>query len=154
MADDTAQGGTDVIATDHVTNLNGAAVAQSPTSPKVQRVKVAYGDDGTSRDASDAFPLPVRDVSGTATLTSVAAAVTSTTVIAANPNRRGLILHSTSGSAICYVRLGAAPASSALGGHTFDLPAGGYWEAPFGYTGEVRAIWAATGGGLNVTELT
>lgn len=66
MADDTtisAGTGGDVIATDHVSTLNGAAVTPSATTPKVQRVKVAYGDDGTSRDVSTTFPLPVTNAS-------------------------------------------------------------------------------------------
>lgn len=59
MADDTPQAGTDVIATDHVTTLNGAAIVLGATTPKVIRVKAAFGDDGTARDVSAAFPLPV-----------------------------------------------------------------------------------------------
>lgn len=58
MADNTTLptgSGGDVIATDDVTTLNGGA----SSGVKVQRVKVQYGDDGTARDASDAFPLPV-----------------------------------------------------------------------------------------------
>lgn len=58
MADDTLQSGTDTIATDHVSTLNGAAITPGATTPKVQRVKVTFGDDGTARDASTAFPLP------------------------------------------------------------------------------------------------
>ncbi len=61
MADDTLQSGTDTIATDHVTTLNGVAVTQTATSPKVQRTKTTFGDDGTSRDVSAAFPLPVAE---------------------------------------------------------------------------------------------
>lgn len=55
MADNSAQTGADTIATDDVTTLNGGA----SSGVKVQRVKVAFGDDGTARDASTAFPLPV-----------------------------------------------------------------------------------------------
>lgn len=59
MADDTSQTGNDNIGTDHVTTLNGQAVVQSSSSPKIQRVKVGFGDDGTHRDASSTYPLPV-----------------------------------------------------------------------------------------------
>lgn len=149
MADNTTQAGTDTIATDDVTLLNGGA----SSGVKVQRTKATYGDDGTSRDVSDTFPLPVREVATTATLTNVAASVASVTVIAANANRRGLALHATTGSATCYIRLGAAAATAAIGGHTLDIAAGAYYEVPFGYTGAVTAIWAAASGGLNVTEL-
>ncbi len=57
MADNTIQNGTDSIATDDVTTLNGGA----STGVKVQRVKNTYGDDGTSRDVSHAFPMPTTD---------------------------------------------------------------------------------------------
>jgi hypothetical protein len=81
VADDSAMNATDVIATDHVTNLNGATVAQSATSPKVQRVKVAYGDDNSSRDVSPSFPLPVgtNDLITTGTVTAQDAASTTAT---------------------------------------------------------------------------
>jgi hypothetical protein len=63
MADNSTQNGTDTIATDDITTLNGSA----SSGVKVQRVKVQYGDDNTARDASASFPLPVaiRDSSRT-----------------------------------------------------------------------------------------
>lgn len=63
MADNTAQNGTDTIATDDVTTLNGGA----SSGVKVPRNKVTYGDDGTSRDVSSSFPLPASTPSATAT---------------------------------------------------------------------------------------
>lgn len=149
MADNTTQAGNDTIATEEATTINGVA----STGVKVPRSLAGFSDDaGGYRDASPQFPLPVMSSSDVATLTSVAAAITSTTVIAANGNRRGLTLHATTGSASVYIRVGGGTASSALGGHTFDLQAGGYWEAPFGFTGAVTAVWASAAGGLNVTE--
>lgn len=55
MADNTAQNGTAVIATDDVTTLNGGASA----GVQVQRMKVGFGDDNSYRDASTTFGLPV-----------------------------------------------------------------------------------------------
>jgi citrate lyase beta subunit len=150
MAENTTQAGNATIAADDVATLNGAA----SSGVLVQRVKETYGDDGTARDVSDAFPLPVRRTTDTATLTSVAASVTSVTVIAANTNRRGLRLHAVTSSAVCYVRMGGGTAAAALGGHSFDMQPGALYEDPDGYTGAVTAIWATATGGLNVTELT
>lgn len=48
--------GGDLIATDELTLLNGAAAA---TGLKVQRVKVGFGPDGSLQDVTDAAPLPV-----------------------------------------------------------------------------------------------
>lgn len=55
MADNSTQSGADTIATDDVTLLNGAA----SSGVKVPRNKMTFGDDGTSRDVSATFPLPV-----------------------------------------------------------------------------------------------
>jgi hypothetical protein len=55
MADNTAQNGTAVIATDEVTLLNGAVSA----GVQVQRMKAMFGPDNSARDVSGAFPLPV-----------------------------------------------------------------------------------------------
>jgi citrate lyase beta subunit len=150
MAENTTQAGNATIAADDVATLNGAA----SSGVLVQRVKETYGDDGTARDVSDAFPLPVRRTTDTATLTSVAASVTSVTVIAANTNRRGLRLHAVTSSAVCYVRMGGGTAAATLGGHSFDMSPGALYEDPDGYTGAVSAVWATATGGLNVTELT
>jgi hypothetical protein len=56
MADNVAVGGVNY-STDDVTTVNGATVAAG--TAQTQRIKVQYGDDGTARDVSSAFPLPV-----------------------------------------------------------------------------------------------
>lgn len=55
MADNSVQNGTDTIATDDLTTLNGGAVSGF----KVQRVKAGYGIDASLRDVSAQFGLPV-----------------------------------------------------------------------------------------------
>lgn len=55
MADNTSQNGTDIIATDDLTTLNGGAVSGF----KVQRNKPGFGVDGSLRDVSAQFPFPV-----------------------------------------------------------------------------------------------
>ena len=79
MADNSAQNGTDTIATDDVTTLNGGA----SSGVKVQRVKVMHGADGTATDASAADPLPVIQVDSNRTIvhfwaTGVASGTTGT----------------------------------------------------------------------------
>lgn len=59
MADNTQLNtgtGGDLIATDELNLLNGAAAA---TGLKVQRVKVGYGPDGSLQDVTPDAPLPV-----------------------------------------------------------------------------------------------
>lgn len=75
MADNTtisAGSGGDVIASDDVTTLNGAA----SSGVKVQRVKVGYGDDGSHRDISSAYPLPVNLSASLGNAAQVAGALT------------------------------------------------------------------------------
>lgn len=48
--------GGDTIAADELTTLNGA----SSSGVKIQRNKVCFGDDADARDASTAYPLPVK----------------------------------------------------------------------------------------------
>lgn len=69
MADNTAQSGSATIAADDVTSLNGGA----SSGVLVQRVKVQFGDDGTARDVSASFPLPVANAVSTLAVTATAA---------------------------------------------------------------------------------
>lgn len=74
MADNSLQNGTDTIATDDVTTLNGGA----SSGIKVQRVKVGYGTDNTLRDVDAANGLPVlqNDVTSSGSLAAAATFVT------------------------------------------------------------------------------
>jgi hypothetical protein len=69
--------GGDLIATDELATINGAA---APAGLKVQRVKVGWGPDGSLADVSDSTPLPViaagsataaAQATGNASLTSI-----------------------------------------------------------------------------------
>lgn len=55
MADNSTQNGTDTIATDDLTTLNGSA----SSGVKLQRVKACFGADGDASDVSVNNPLPV-----------------------------------------------------------------------------------------------
>lgn len=151
MADNVTVGGINY-STDDITTLNGGAIAAG--TAQTQRMKVQYGDDGTARDVSDNYPLPIKRAADAASITSVAASTTSVTVLAANANRRGLLLHNLSSSDTCYIRLGGGTATNALGGHSFDLSPSYVYEDANGFTGAITAVWSSTNGGLNVTEMT
>lgn len=88
--------------------------------------------------------------SSAATSTIVVAAIVSTVLLAANPNRKGVLFHSGS-TAILSVKLGA---DAAANDRAFPLGLGDYYELPFGYTGIISGIWSAANGNLVVTELT
>jgi hypothetical protein len=74
MVDNVTVGGVSY-STDDITTLNGGAVAAG--SAQTQRIKIQFGDDGTARDVSGAFPLPITDADTTAagTITATDAAL-------------------------------------------------------------------------------
>lgn len=86
MADNTVQAGTDTIATDDVTTLNGGA----SSGVKVQRVKVMFGDDNTAQDVSAAFPMPTMTPDLTATGT-----ISATDAVVAAPSGSGVPVSGT-----------------------------------------------------------
>lgn len=86
----------------------------------------------------------------TGTRTSVAAATGDTPILASNANRKGATIYNDS-TAIMYLALGAAAASTT--DYTTQIAAGGYYEVPAAYTGAIRAVWASATGNARVTEL-
>jgi hypothetical protein len=85
-----------------------------------------------------------------ATRSSVTAADSDTLVLAANADRRGATIYNES-TAVLYLALGEAAASAT--DYTVQVTASGYYEVPFGYSGQIRGIWAAVNGAARVTEL-
>lgn len=88
--------------------------------------------------------------SSTGTQTSVSASATTVTVLAANSSRVGAAVYNDS-TALLYLKCGATASSTS---HTVQIVAGGYWEAPYGYTGIIDGIWASATGSARVTEFT
>lgn len=89
--------------------------------------------------------------SSTATLTQVAQNAASTTILAANANRLGAMIQNRTTTRLFLAFAATASATA----YTTRVPAGGYYEVPFSYTGIITGIWAAAGAGdAQVTELT
>lgn len=99
--------------------------------------------------ACAANPLPVRADGSTGTTTSVSASAASTTVLAANSDRRNAYLFNDSTSA-CYVKFGATASSTLF--RKRMLPFEGM--DVIGYTGRIDAIWDSASGAMRVTEVT
>lgn len=87
--------------------------------------------------------------SATSTPSSVAAAITSGVILAANSNRKGATIWNES-TANLFIEFGATASTIAF---TAKLTAGGYYEVPFYYTGVISGIWAAANGNALVREL-
>lgn len=82
---------------------------------------------------------------------SVAALASDTLLLVANTSRRGATVYNDS-TALLYLGLGATATSATS--FTAQLPAGAYYEIPFGFTGEIRGIWASATGNARVSEMT
>lgn len=89
-------------------------------------------------------------VTTTATLSQVAAAVTSTQLLTSNANRRGIMLYNDS-TKIAYVAFAATASTSAF---SIKLPPGSLYEKeePI-YTGTISAVWSGANGNMQITEL-
>lgn len=123
------------------------------------QVPAILGTSGTSAvpiavDSSGNLQVDVltEATSGTATVTSVADTAFNATLKAANTSRKGLAITNDS-SARLYIKLGTTASTT---DYTVSLAQHGYYEVPFGYTGQVDGIWASDpgDGGARVTELT
>jgi hypothetical protein len=89
---------------------------------------------------------------GTSAVTSVAAAVVNTSLLAADTTRRGAMIFNDSASANLYVKLGS---TASLTSFTALVPPSGYYELPYPvYTGAIDGIWDAAVGDARITELT
>lgn len=87
----------------------------------------------------------------TSTVTSVSNSNANQTLKASNTARVGLTIQNTSPD-ILYVKLGATASSSDF---TVKMVSGAYYEVPYGYTGNIDGIWAATSSGAAlIDELT
>ena len=110
--------------------------------------------------ATLAEPLPfgtntigtvIIQTAATSVITSATAATASTTVLAANANRKGAYFYNDS-TAVLYLAFAATASTTA---YTVQLLTGGYYEMPEKplYTGLITGIWAAVNGAVRVTEL-
>jgi hypothetical protein len=123
--------------------------------PDGTKLLKAAGDTITSTDPDagvDTAPHLVQLAKASASArTSVAGATSNTQLLAANTVRKGATIFNDS-TADLYLALGTTAASTS--NFTIKLPAGGYYEAPFSYSGEIRGIWSSATGNARVTELT
>lgn len=94
------------------------------------------------------FLANVRSTTGAKT--PVNSAVSSTTILAANPDRKGATITNTDANTL-YLDLSGGTASATS--FTVMVGSGEYYEVPYGYTGLITGIWAGDGSGAAlVTE--
>ena len=87
----------------------------------------------------------------TSTTSSTAASLSNTTLLPSNGTRLGATIYNDSSSSLLYLKLGSAASFTDFTIKIFPL---GYYEVPYGYTGEINAIWNVASGFARVDELT
>ncbi len=130
-----------------VAGVGGAAVGGSLTDTELRATPVPVSGPQTNAQAqADGIGGAVT----TAAPARIAASATVVTLMAANAARRSLSIYNEPAGAILYVKRGSA---ATLTDYEVQVPAGGYYEAPFPmYRGIVTGIWASASGAAMVTE--
>ena len=138
--------GGDVIATDDV-----AGVKYQLIKLNIGALNAAGGAADGGAGTSAATTLRVTEsTGGTGTVTSVADAATSATLLSAATTRRKFIMYNDS-TETCYVKYGTTATSTDF---TWLVPAGATIEEEH-YNGRVDGIWAANASGsMRITEIT
>jgi hypothetical protein len=89
------------------------------------------------------------------TVSSVASSASSVTLLAANPNRNGLVISNNS-TAILYVLLGGGTATATTA-NSFQLATLEHIAVPdfhgSTFKGAITGIWAAANGSAQITEM-
>lgn len=112
---------------------------------------VDFTGTGLATEAKQDDIIDIISRPGGSAITSVPDAAVDTLILASNVNRKGAAVFNDS-TEILYLVLDNDAASLTV--FTVKIQADGYYEIPFGYTGEVRGIWAANAAGAaRVTEI-
>lgn len=87
----------------------------------------------------------------TSNTSSVSASLSNTILLPSNGTRLGATIYNDSSSSLMYVKLGATATTTDFTVKLFPLA---YYEVPYGYTGEIDAIWSVASGFARIDELT
>lgn len=90
------------------------------------------------------------EIFSSAVVSSVASSLTSVPLLAANPNRKRVIISNAS-TQLLYIKLGSGASATSF---TVRLATFAYWEIPFTYTGDIEGAWAVVNGSALITEMT
>jgi hypothetical protein len=131
-------------------DIHNTGVAGSTTTLALDTYFLTNFDRVEVSNAPKGDPLAVKELRASVpTVTSVAAAVADTSLLAANSNRLGAAVVNDS-TAICYLKFGSGASTTS---YTVRLTAYAYYEVPFGYTGRINAYWASATGNARITEV-
>ena len=85
----------------------------------------------------------------TSVTSSVAASLSNTVLLPSNTIRLGATIYNDSSSSLLYLKLGATATTTDFTIKLFPLA---YYEVPYGYTGEIDAIWNTASGFARIDE--
>jgi hypothetical protein len=118
----------------------------TPATPAEPALVVALSPN------TDVTVYPVK--SSTSTTSSVTATISNQNLLPANSNRLGATVYNDS-SALIYIKLGAVASTT---DYTIRMFPWAYFEVPYGYTGQIDAIWSiaygSVSGSARIDELT
>ena len=122
---------------------------ETPTDDNDQAMKLITGSDVGDKRGLDIVVKKIPTIS-TATITSIPASTSSTTLKTANADRKGLLLYNDSNSD-CFIKFGATASISSF---SIKLKSQGHFfiDGPI-YSGVVDGIWTTDNGAMRVTEL-
>lgn len=105
-------------------------------------VTLSAGTNLIGRVASDTF--------STAATTNVTASASNQTLLAANANRKRVVIYNDS-TATLYLKFGTTASTTS---YTYKLSGGDTYESPAlpVYTGQIDGIWASATGAARITE--
>ena len=133
-----------------VSVVGGAVIATDEVGGvQHQYVKLEFGDDGTATKVSSADPLPVAfsESAASATETTVSASASSVQLLAANANRKSVLIRNDS-EAIMYISHGGTATTSS----PVMLQPQSIWEMGTRYVGALNAIWESAVGSAQILE--
>jgi hypothetical protein len=118
------------------------------TAPTVgQKTMAASVPVVIASDQSAVSVSPTKPASSA--VTRVASSASNVNLLVSNANRLGAMIYNESNKTL-YVKFGTTAATN---DYTVQISPNGFFEVPFGYTGNVDGIWAAANGAAQVTEL-
>lgn len=128
------------------------AVAIPANTPRLLFAgKDVSGNARTVGVTPNGYLISLQASAPTGTLSTVAASVSSGTLLAANPLRVGFSVYNDSVSETLYMALASG---ASLTSFTLKVAPSGYYESPIGFTyiGIVTGVWSAAIGNARITE--
>jgi hypothetical protein len=152
---------TQLRAADVKVTLDSEAVVLGAGSDTIGKLGANSGVDIGDVDVTSLPAIPAgtnligkvgSDTASTTALSNVSGTASNTTILAANANRKRVVIVNDS-TATLYLKFGATASATS---YTYLLYGGDTYESPSNpiYTGQIDGIWASATGAARVTEFT